>query len=49
MDIYSWEKMGVRAHQTCPILLERKISMSCLNPTLVTISVVTHVHLPLND
>ena len=49
MDICSWEKMGVRAQQTCPILLERKISMSCLNPTLVKISVLTHVHLPSND
>ena len=41
--------MGVRAQQTCPILLERKIFMSCLNPTSVKISVVTHVHLSLND
>ena len=49
MDICSWEKMGVRAQQTCPTLLERKISMSCLNPTLVKISVLTHVHLPSND
>ena len=49
MDICSWEKMGVRAQQTSPILLERKISMSCLNPTLVKISVLTHVHLPSND
>ena len=49
MDICYWEKMGVRAQQTCPILLERKIPMSCLNPTLVKISVLTHVHLPSND
>ena len=48
MDICSWEKIGVRLQQTSPILLERKISMSCLNPSLVKISVVTHVYLTLN-